>query len=182
MWAYRLHWGVFLFVIASWMVWESIDWMAKTPVSALNKLRPFAAIIGTAGVSLVGAVIYLTINKVQIAWIPLIFGAWALILILRPGQSDAKRAVLFHDRHALALTLAVELIVLRGDLGRMNTVFKFYMQAWTLFSLSAAAALIWLLPAINKWRSNWSNAWQVAAVILIGCAALFPAACRTGQN
>ena len=174
MWAYRLHWGVFLFVIASWMVWESVDWMAKTPLSALNKLRPFVAVIGTAVVALFGAVFYLTLNKIQIAWIPLIFGAWALILIFRPGQSDAKRAVLFMTGTALALTLAVELIVLRGDLGRMNTVFKFYMQAWTLFALSAAAALIWLLPAINRWRSNWSNAWQAAAVTLIGCAALFP--------
>ncbi len=174
MWAYRLHWGVFLFMIASWMAWESIDWMAKTPISALNRLRRFMAIIGTGVIGLVGAVIYLTINNVQIAWVPLIFGVWALVLILRPGQSDAKRAVLFMTGSALALTLAVELIVLRGDLGRMNTVFKFYMQAWTLFSISAAAAMIWLLPAINKWRSNWSGAWQVAAAVLIGCAALFP--------
>ncbi len=174
MWAYRLHWGVFLFVIASWMVWELVDWMAKTPLSALNKLRPFVGVIAAAILGLAGAVIYLTINKVQIAWIPLVLGAWALILIFRPGQSDAKRAVLFMTGTALALTLAVELIVLKGDLGRMNTVFKFYMQAWTLFSLSAAAALIWLLPAINRWRSNWSNAWQVGAVTLIGCAALFP--------
>ena len=174
MWAYRLHWGVFLFVIASWMVWESIDWMARTPLSALNKLRPFVAVIVTVVVGLFGAVVYLTLNKIQIAWIPLVLGVWALILIFRPGQSDAKRAVLFMTGTALALTLAVELIVLRGDLGRMNTVFKFYMQAWTLFSLSAAAALIWLLPAINRWRSNWSSAWQAAAVTLIGCAALFP--------
>ena len=174
MWAYRLHWGVFLFVIASWMVWELIDWMARTPLSALNKLRPFVAVIVTVVVALFGAVVYLTLHEIQIAWIPLVLGVWALILIFRPGQSDSKRAVLFMTGTALALTLAVELIVLRGDLGRMNTVFKFYMQAWTLFSLSAAAALIWLLPAINRWRSNWSSAWQAAAVTLIGCAALFP--------
>ena len=174
MWSYRMHWGVFLFLIASWMVWESVDWMARTPVSALNKLRPYTAVIATAFVGVLGAVAYLTINHIQIAWIPLIMGSWALVLIFRPGQPDAKRAVLFMTGTGLALTLAVELIVLNGDIGRMNTVFKFYMQAWTLLSLSAAAGLIWLLPAIQKWRSNWSNAWQVAAVTLIGCAALFP--------
>ena len=36
----------------------------------------------------------------------------------------------------LALTLAVEVVVLRGDVDRMNTVFKFYLEAWTMFSIA----------------------------------------------
>ena len=40
-WSYLTHWGVFLFVIVSWMAWETVDWMAATPVSALNQLRPY---------------------------------------------------------------------------------------------------------------------------------------------
>ncbi len=45
--SYLVHWGLFLFVIVSWLLWEARDWMAHTPVSALNKLRPFAGIIAT---------------------------------------------------------------------------------------------------------------------------------------
>lgn len=38
------------------------------------------------------------------------------------------------------LTVAVELIVLRGDIARMNTSFKFGFQAWLLLGLAAAVA------------------------------------------
>ena len=61
---------------------------------------------------------------------------------------DAKRVVLFLVGTGLVLTLVVELVVLRGDIGRMNTVFKFYLQVWTLFAVSAAAAFGWLLESL----------------------------------
>lgn len=173
LWAYQLHWGVFLFVLGSWLVWESVDWMAKTPVSALKKLRSYGvAIIGTL-VVLALFLVYLTVDKIQIAWIPLLLGTWVVVLMLRPGQPDAKRVVLFMTGSALALTLFVDVFVIPGA-GRMNTVFKFYLQAWTLFSLSAGAALIWLLPAVSRWTSTWGTAWQSLLVFLIGSAALFP--------
>ena len=63
----------------------------------------------------------------------------------------------------LVLTLAVEVIVLVGDIGRMNTVFKFYLQAWTLLSLSAAAALFWLWRAVQEaWSPALRGAWRGA--------------------
>ncbi|MBC8161701.1 MAG: hypothetical protein H7Z42_10835, partial [Roseiflexaceae bacterium] len=39
---------------------------------------------------------------------------------------------------ALGLCLLSELIVAKGDIGRMNTVFKLGMQSWTLFALVSA--------------------------------------------
>jgi uncharacterized membrane protein len=42
----------------------------------------------------------------------------------------------------------------------MNTVFKFYLQVWTLFAVCAAASFGWLLMALRDWTPNWRLAWQ----------------------
>jgi uncharacterized membrane protein len=89
-------------------------------------------------------------------------------------MTDAKRFVLFLVGTGLVLTLMVEVIVLVGDIGRMNTVFKFYLAVWTMFSISAAAGLGWVLRALPTWRANWRAVWQVAAMVLVAAAALYP--------
>ena len=115
------------------------------------------------------------INKIQIAWLVALLALTALALIFRPGQDDLKRILLFMIGSGFALTIAVELIVLKGDIGRMNTVFKFYLQAWTLFSLSAAVALMWLWDAIpGVWPEKLRKVWEVILFLLIGGALLFP--------
>jgi uncharacterized membrane protein len=73
----------------------------------------------------------------------------------------------------LLLTMIVEIIVMGGDIGRMNTVFKIYYQAWVLLGLSAAAAFGFLLSEFGKWSQAWRSAWQIAAAALTGGAALF---------
>jgi YYY domain-containing protein len=174
-WSYLTHWGLFLFILVTWLIWETIDWMANTPVSGLNRLRPFRTAI-YAFLAVVGlTAVYLLTAGVGIAWLVLPLAAWAGVLLLRPGLPDAKRAVLFLVGTALVLTLFVEVAVLRGDIGRMNTVFKFYLQAWTLLAVSAGASLFWLLPAVaHKWRDSWQFGWQTALIVLVFGAVLFP--------
>jgi YYY domain-containing protein len=175
-WSYLTHWGLFLFLIISWLVWETREWMASTPVSALKKLRPYRFVIqGGFAVLGLAAIALVVPMKVSIGWLVLPVAAWAGILIFRPGMPAGRRVILFMTGAGLVLTLMVELIVLRGDIGRMNTVFKFYLQAWTLLSLSAAASLAWILPAVDRaWLPGWRNTWSVAAAFLIASAALFP--------
>jgi uncharacterized membrane protein len=111
---------------------------------------------------------------VSIAWLVLPLAAWSGVLLLRPGLPDAKRFVLFLVGTSLVLTLMVEVVVVRGDIGRMNTVFKFYLQAWALLAVCTAAALGWILVAMSEWLPGWRISWQVVLTALVFGAALFP--------
>ena len=172
--AYLTHWGLFLFVIVSWMVWETRDWLASTPVSALRKLKPYQGLILSFPLVTLGIVLLVAFSfDVAIAWLVLPLAAWAGVLLLRPNQSDSKRFVLFLVGTGLVLTLMVEVIVLVGDIGRMNTVFKFYLQVWTLFALCASASLGWLMTDISGWLPGWRISWQVVLISLVFGAGLF---------
>ncbi len=173
-WSYWTHWGVFLFVIVEWMLWETRQWLAQTPVSSLAKLKPYELIIELGLAVFVGLLLSLQfILDVPVAWFAFPLAVWALVLMLRPGQPDMKRLVLFMIGTGLVLTLIVEFIVLSGDIGRMNTVFKFYLQVWVLFAISAAAALSWILNEFDEWGQVGSIIFQVFGVLLFAGGLLF---------
>ncbi|MHC1740875.1 MAG: DUF2298 domain-containing protein [Anaerolineaceae bacterium] len=173
--SYLTHWGLFLFIIISWLFWETREWMAATPVSALHRLKKYSVYLQVLAILFVLIVLLLVFLGISIAWIALPVAFWALILMLRADQPDVKRLVLFLIGTAMVLTLFVELFALHGDIGRMNTVFKFYYQAWTLMALSSAAAIIWLIPGVTtSWNSRLSAIWQVILAFLLFGALLYP--------
>ncbi|MGD0611843.1 MAG: DUF2298 domain-containing protein [Anaerolineales bacterium] len=183
-WSYLTHWGVFLFFIVSWMIWETREWLASTPLSALRKLRPYQELILGAVLLLILLLVVQQVwvmlptqnvpwDGVTILWLALPLAAWAGVLILRPGLSDTKRLVLFMVGTSLVLTMVVEILVVSGDVERMNTVFKFYCQAWIMLGISAAAAFGWLLGELRKWLPGWRGAWKVASLLLVAGGALF---------
>ena len=173
-WSYVTHWGLFLFVCISWVVWEMRDWLATTPASSLKKLRPFQELIWAGAIILfVGTILFL-IKGIQIVWLVVPMILVSLILTLRPRYPEMRRIVSFLICLGLTLTLVVELVYLQGDLGRMNTVFKIYMQAWTLLAIASAAALIMLIPAIrNQWKEGARQTWIIGLMVLVFSAALF---------
>jgi YYY domain-containing protein len=82
---------------------------------------------------------------------------------------------------AWAVSLGVELIYIRDHLDggaayRMNTVFKFGLQAWILMALAAAAALPWLARGLRRAGALAQGLVWPAIFALLGLALVFPLA------
>ncbi|HSR31710.1 MAG TPA: DUF2298 domain-containing protein [Anaerolineae bacterium] len=96
-----------------------------------------------------------------------------LLLLFRPRLSPTERLWTYLVLLGLAMSLGVEVIVLQGDIGRMNTVFKFYLQVWLMWGVAAAAALAWMLPRVQRWRQG-RGLWLGMLILLVFFAALYP--------
>jgi YYY domain-containing protein len=96
-----------------------------------------------------------------------------LLLLFRPRLSPTERFWTYLVLLGLAMSLGVEVIVLQGDIGRMNTVFKFYLQVWLMWGVAAAAALAWMLPRMQRWRLG-KGLWLGTLAVLLMFAALYP--------
>jgi len=78
---------------------------------------------------------------------------------------------------ALAMAAGVDLVTVKGDIGRMNTVFKFYLQAWVLLGLGTAY-MLWRLGfegAFSRRSLSPPRAvWAAALLILLAGVMVYP--------
>ena len=71
------------------------------------------------------------------------------------------------------LTLFPEFFYLRDQFGwRMNTIFKFYYQAWILWAAAAAYASVWLWENTPNWRRALM---RLVWVLVVACGLVYPA-------
>ena len=70
------------------------------------------------------------------------------------------------------LVLAPDFVFLRDQFGaRMNTVFKFYYEAWALWSIAAAFGVVIILSQLRSWAGSL---FSLLVVLLVGVGLLFP--------
>ena len=65
----------------------------------------------------------------------------AAFLLFSRRPDGTRQFILCLMGLGLVLTAVVEVIVLRGDISRMNTVFKFYLQVWVMWAVASAGVL-----------------------------------------
>jgi YYY domain-containing protein len=172
--SYLMHWGFFYFIIMSWTINETIKWMKETPLSDLNKFYPQRKPIFIFLSLLIIALVILSIIGIEISVLTIPLIAFFFILILMKKYSDKEKLVFSLTCIGLGLTLIVELVVLSGDIGRMNTVFKFYLQAWTCLSLSSAWYFFEIIKNSKNWNSKFLFYWRIVTAILFVSVLLFP--------
>ncbi|MGE5262581.1 MAG: DUF2298 domain-containing protein, partial [Acidobacteriota bacterium] len=198
--------GIFLFAIATFLIWQMLQtgvvrdaWRVMrsafshsgrmSHVLELQRaLTPspwfgdfvivvlIAAILIEIGFMILGAFVFAFVFPLLVI---------AGLLVLKPDLDPSRRLVLLLIAAGLALTLAVELVRYKDDIGRMNTVFKFYLQVWVFFAISAAAGLAFVLrapqttlarrsPAPNDRHWSLPTLWWVAFALLIFAGTLYP--------
>ncbi len=67
----------------------------------------------------------------------------------------------------LLLTCLVEVVVLKGDSGRANMVFRMYIEAWFYFGIAGSLALYILLSRLSKWPKLVAIAWLPITTVLV---------------
>ncbi|MAU09249.1 MAG: hypothetical protein CL607_05465 [Anaerolineaceae bacterium] len=174
LWAYFDIHGLFLLLIVSLLIWETGRWFRSVHVKALRGKGFWlsAGALGAGVLTAVGLILAMMGYQVAIIVIPLVI--WIVALFFRPGQSRVMQYVLVLAGFALALTLAVEIITITGDIGRQNTVFKFYLQVWLIFSVVGGAAFSWLFTSSDYWRAGLRFLWYIPLMTLFVIAAMFP--------
>ena len=78
---------------------------------------------------------------------------------------------------AFSVVIGVDIYRVEGDIDRMNTVFKFYLQVWVLLAL-ASAYMLWRLwhgrsgslDSLPKWKKVWLGCLGV----LVVCVSVYP--------
>ena len=210
LWAYLTIHGFFLFVLVTYLLSELRAGRGHNPLVrvlaialrrwyALRRLRHWHRVLvrpspwynltlsalATLGYMLLALVIFKQlVFALAIALIVL-----AGLLALGPRPEPRRQFILTLIALGAALTLAVEVIVLKGDISRMNTVFKFYLQVWVMWGVAAAASLPLLWErlegrrsvlrddegaAIGSAASAVGGLWQAFFVLLLACCALYP--------
>jgi uncharacterized membrane protein len=166
---YLVVWGFFLVLIVIYLISELVTQLRDDTVAGwVDEPLPFvvAALVLVVGVGWV--------LKAQI-WLiaaPLLF--LALLLALGKSIPPTRRLALLFIALGLAITMGVEVVRLQDDIGRMNTVFKFYLQAWILFGVATAYGTASWIERAATWTSGWRRLAQAVAVVLFIGAMLYP--------
>ena len=98
------------------------------------------------------ATVILAALGVHVAIVALPLAGLALLAALLPGEAPQTRVLWLLIAGAFTLTIFVELFTLRGDIGRMNTVFKFYIQAWLILGVAAGVLTVWVFDRLAELR------------------------------
>ena len=118
------------------------DGQATKPGKALRLALavglPLAAVVALAlsGYATVAFLLLLLAPTVALGW------RWAA-----SGKDTFGVFALAMLATALSIGIMVEVVTIKGDIARMNTVFKFYLQAWVLMGV-ASAYLLWRLGPV----------------------------------
>ncbi|MCP5096494.1 MAG: hypothetical protein GY943_13155, partial [Chloroflexi bacterium] len=165
--------GLFLFLALTHLLREIRAWTRTWSASGLRRWEPASVPLIIALFLYVIVLLLLIFSGYWVAPVALTLTIIAGLLGLRKDLPSHRRIILILIASALGITLFVEFFIVDNTVGRMNTVFKFYMQVWMMLSVVGGVTAVWSIPSIRK-KGTIGTAWQVAFGLLIMAAFLYP--------
>ena len=169
--------GTFLFLRARrdlWLVMRS-PWTSEELPRNTGWLQLTVAVTFVAG--LIFAVLGYWTAVLTVALLLLVAVAgWRLLVTPRPSRPyDALVLVLVGM--AGVIVIGVDFVTVEGDIGRMNTLFKYYLEVWVFLAI-AAAYMLWRLaisglPELRFPRFDARVAWIAVLIILLGSSLVY---------
>ena len=161
LWAYLLIHGYFLFVLVSYLSVEllfgyghnalvrSLRLNLKHVRHLLHMRRLFERLTKpTPGYRLAVNLSWLFFILLlfvllldPVVGVALLLSGLTVLLLFGARPNPRRQFILSIVAIGFMLTAMVEVVVLKGDISRMNTVFKFYFQVWVLWSVASASVL-----------------------------------------
>lgn len=190
--------GLFLFIIVTFLVYNARSTLAAVGRSLVlfpkrtgqirhNRTSPGSDL----GLAVISRLRWILGVGMLVAIVLAVAGYWTAVLLLllllltsisvwgvltsRSEERTFASVPLVLLSMALAIGIGVDFVRVEGDIGRMNTFFKYYLEVWVLFSL-ASAYMLWHLAsrALLRWRWNWAQGvWVGVLILLIGSSLIY---------
>ena len=176
--------GLFLFVIMSFLLYEARDIIgdlvrniryhrhsAATPGIRWMKV---CVVIGLLCATFFAIAGFWTVTLLFVFLILTAIVAWK-VFTSKYTDRAYEAVPLFLLSLALFIGVGVDLVRVEGDIGRMNTLFKYYLEIWVLLSL-VSAYMLWRLGTTEFLRPPFiavSLVWLSVLVVLVGSTLIY---------
>jgi YYY domain-containing protein len=152
--------------------WDSLPRTLQLQKVLVHRENP-RELLSLYGLIFLGLVVALCVlTGMALVGLLLVFLAATLVLGLRRARSGEECLMLLLFATGLAISIGTEIVVIDGDVGRMNTIFKFYEQVWVLFGVASAVALVQLAGRLPLIRSALLRRFWIAAIVALFVMAL----------
>jgi YYY domain-containing protein len=180
LWQYLAITGLFVFIIGSYLLWDTRRWWLRLLALTVSRVRWLReAVIASESPNppedaprvttervltiilallLIGFVATAAVSSPLGSTVPFLIAVVALGLVavwrwLADFRPDAPYLA-FAGLLALAafcVSIGLDIVRVEGDIDRMNSVFKFYLQVWVMLALASAYLLWRLIAAAAPW-------------------------------
>ena len=183
--------GLFIFLLSAGAIYlirnklllalSGIKWIARASVTpGVLKLSELILVLIVIG--LVGFIITFLLSGVLGGAIPtalLLFLLISYSAVQKPSDETRNLQPIFLFACLLALgglglIILVDIWRVEGDIERMNTVFKFYIQSWVMLAISSSYFSYRVLSSFNQLPITAKVSWSLISTILVLGSLIYP--------